>query len=99
MTNLEYITSIMTDRDLANLLSLGPCDTSFAWRIRRAFEKWADKFGDHKGNVVSEKGNPSIWGFEIWHYPDGHTEKRGQPHSVAFQTWLCHQYDPKEWEK
>lgn len=99
MTNLEYIKSIMTDRDLANLLSLIPCDDSFAWRIRSAFYKWAEKFGDHKGTVVSEKGNPSIWMSEVWHYPDGHMERRGHPRSVAYQTWLCHQYDPKEWEK
>ncbi len=97
MTNLDYIKSQMTDRILAEMLTNGEIGSEFKWNVIGAFYKWADRFGDHKGNVVSEKGNPSIWSFEIWHYPDGHKEKKGQPHNVAFQTWLCHQYNKDDW--
>ena len=98
MTNLEYIKSQMTDRILAEMLTHGEMGSDFRWSVIGAFHKWADRFGDHKGNVVSEKGNPSIWSFELWHYPDGHKEMRGQPHNVAFQTWLCHQYNKDDWD-
>lgn len=97
MTNLDYIKSQMTDRILAEMLTHGEIGHNFKWDVIGAFYKWADRFGDHKGNVVSEKGNPSIWSFEWWHYPDGRREKKGQPQNVAFQTWLCHQYNKDDW--
>ena len=97
MTNLDYIKSIMTDRLAANLFFNNSSGDNFQWKVIRAFNNWADRFGDHKGNVVNEKGNPSIWSFEWWHYPDGRREKKGQPRNVAFQTWLGHQYNKDDW--
>ena len=97
MTNLDYIKSQMTDRILAEMLTHGEIGHNFKWDVIGAFYKWADRFGDHKGSVVSEKGNPSIWSFEWWHYPDGRREKKGQPLNVAFQTWLGHQYNKDDW--
>lgn len=98
MTNLEYIKSIMTDRDLANLVLFNTGISDLQWKIIFAFKKWAESFSTNRGNCVKEGiENPSIWAFELWHYPDGHKEKRGQPHSVAFQTWLCHQYNKDDW--
>jgi hypothetical protein len=76
MTNLEYIKSIMTDRDLANLVLLGARDSSFQWKIIFAFDKWAESFSTNKGNCVKEGiENPSIWSFELGIIPMG-TEKR-----------------------
>lgn len=100
MTNLEYIKSQMTDRILADLFTYNYKSTweKFNWKVIKAFNNWANRFGDHKGNEVNEKGNPSIWSFEWWHYPDGRREKKGQPRNVAFQTWLCHQYTKDDWE-
>ena len=97
MTNLEYIKSQMTDRILAEMLLNGKNGADFKWRVVNAFHNWANSFGEQKGNCV-ENGQPSIWMFEIWHYPDGRREKKGQPHNVAFQTWLCHQYNKDDWE-
>ena len=86
MTNLEYIkTMLLDEREMANLLAYGPHDGRLQWKIVEAHSRWAERFGDHKGNVVSEKGNPSIWDFEIWHYPDGHTEKKGRNHLLSMQ--------------
>lgn len=96
MTNLEYIKSIMTDRIMAEMLLNGKNGADFKWRVVKAFHEWAYRFGEQKGNCV-ENGQPSIWMYEIWHYPDGHMEKRGQPRNVAFQTWLCHQYNKDDW--
>ena len=98
MTNLEYIKSIMTDRDLANLVLFSARDASFQWKVYCAFDKWAESFSTNRGNCVREGiENPSIWAFETWHYPDGHMEEKGQPRNVAFQTWLCHQYNKDDW--
>ena len=98
MTNLEYIKSIMTDRDLAGLLIYDDRGAKLKWRIIGAFRKWAESFSTNKGNCVKEGiDNPSVWAFETWFYPDGHKEKRGQPQNVAFQTWLCHQYNKEDW--
>ena len=96
MTNLEYIKSQMTDRIMSELLSYGGNGGAFKWRVVSAFKNWANSFGEQKGNCV-ENGQPSIWMFEIWHYPDGHMEKKGQPRNVSFQTWLCHQYNKDDW--
>lgn len=99
MTNLEYIKSQMTDRILADLFTYNYKSTweKFNWKVIKAFHKWANSFGEQKGNYV-ENGQPSVWMWEIWHYPDGHKEKKGQPRNVAFQTWLCHQYNKDDWE-
>lgn len=107
MTNFEYIKSTMTERDLAEAVTKHIAWTPWILKIRYAFDKWAESTSSNHGNMAKGlwyndreiKENPSIWAWEIWHYPDGTTKKMGRPPMVAFQVWLAAQYNPEDWDE
>jgi len=110
MTNFEYITKNLTERDIASLLIsiyTFPEFSSFVHKVYHAWEKWALSVSPNAGNMAKGcksgkrtiKDNPSIWFWENWHMPNGEWEKKGRPRNVSMQVWLSLQYNPKDWEE
>lgn len=108
MTNMEYILNNLSDRDLALIFASSYITKGvFGDKVIRAFHRWSESFTKNKGNYAwdDEKNErrtgdrlPSIWNWEVWHYPNDVRKYEGRTRSVSFQVWLNHQYNPTEWE-
>ena len=111
MTNFEYIKNNLTELDLAYYefphdMSLKDRPDLFCEKIYAAWNKWAESASSNHGNmakgiygeiVINE--NPSIWSWEIWHYPDKTCKKSGRSHTISFLVWLSKQYNPEDWSE
>ena len=109
MTNYEYVTSKMTETDLAHLMFPHAMDVrdrgeTFFDRVRDAWRKWALSASPNEGNMAKGlhekyeiKDDPSIWYWEKWKYPDGEWRTAGRNSVVSFSVWLSLQYDEKDW--
>lgn len=103
MTNMEYIMWSMTERDLADLFQNGyrfcTKKSSLSRRIEDAFENWRTDNNKPKKNYFNsdEKERPSVWQWQRV-CKDGIWGSYGyRTFSVAFQHWLCLQYNEKHW--
>ena len=107
MTNFEYIKANLTERDIASIISYTDTldDNSILNKAWLVFNAWAKSFSSNVGNMTYNSKtkepieNPSIWNFEIWHYPDGSTKRCGRNSHIAKQVWLSKQYDEKTWKE
>ena len=105
MTNFEYIKANLTERDIAALMTCQPDENSILNKAWCVFDVWSKSFSSNKGNMTYDSKtkepieNPSIWNYEIWHYPDGSSKRSGRTRSVAGQVWLSKQYDEKTWKE
>jgi hypothetical protein len=105
MTNFEYILENMTVRDLAK--AMDPMGSGFTHDhiIGRAWYAWnkhcsmMEGYQKNHGNVYSSDKpvNPFSWSrYAI--YVDGVREAvEGHSEIVSYDTWLCKQYNPEEW--
>lgn len=104
MTNMQYIMSRLSDRDLADLFKNGyrfNCNkTPFNKSVENAFENWRQDHNKPNKNFFNsdEKERPSVYQWETV-CKDGVWGSYGyRTFSVAFQHWLWLQYNEKHWK-
>lgn len=103
MTNMEYILSRMTERDLAELFTSGIWlnkEGNLNKKVDNAFRNWRrDTDRPDRNFTIEGEPNPSVW---EWHKIHNHKTNKwdifGRTTSVAFQQWLCMQYNEKYWK-
>ena len=106
MTNFEYIMENMTVRELAK--GMNPIRSGFAREhiFGRAWYAWnkhcsmMEGYQKNHGNVYSpdKPVNPFSWS-RYATYVDGIREAvEGHSEIVSYDTWLCKQYNPEEWD-
>lgn len=104
MTNFDYITTKMTERNFADIFC-SPNDMvfsagTFGNQIENAFKKWRlslDGYSiylgtyDYRGNKIKF----SVFEKESYTYPTICDKFR--KNNLSFQVWLSKQYNPEEW--
>ena len=106
MTNFEYIMESMTVRDLAK--AMNPTASRFTndHIMGRAWYAWnkhcerMEGYQKNKGNVYRPDApvNP-FWCSRYFASPeDKDCSAVGHSNIVSYDTWLCKQYNPEEWE-
>ena len=110
MTNADYIKSIISDVDIAWMLSsciskVKP-EPGFIYRAHKVWRRWAKSTSSNKGNTAKGKHgkteikeDPSVWYWEEWIYHDDTWRRSGRTKIVSMQVWLSMQYKPEEWEE
>lgn len=106
MTNMEYIIGKITERDLAELYVNG---LTFSWnlkgnlnkKVHDAFYNWQrDTDRPNRNFTVEGELDPSVWEWsKIHNHKTDKWDIKGRTTSVAFQQWLCFQYDESTGKK
>lgn len=104
MTNAQYIMTLLTDRDLAELFT----SHGYKWfyespnnaHIYKAFDNWRiDTYRPNRNFTKEGEPDPSVWQWSrIHNYRTGKWEDSRQD-SLTFQHWLFLQYNEKHWKE
>ena len=104
MTNAQYIMTLLTDRDLAELFANPYCSTYFEQpnniRIYKAFNNWRkDTYRPNRNYTVEGEPAPSVWQWSrIHNHKTDKWESNGHRETeLTFQHWLFLQYNEKHW--
>lgn len=103
MTNMEYILSRMTERDLAELFTHCGFWSSINGNLNKkvvdAFRTWQKDTDKPNRNFTKEgEPNPSVY---AWSKILNHKKNKwetGRTDMVSFQQWLGFQYNKKHWK-
>ena len=105
MTNAQYIMTLLTDRDLAELFATNTIRWNFESpnnkRIHKAFEAWReDTYRPNRNFTKENEPDPSVWQWQSIHnHKTDEWEERGRQETLSFQHWLFLQYNEKHWRK
>ena len=103
MTNMEYILSRLTERDLAELYmdhSWLHYNGNLNKKVRKAFNAWRrDTDKPNRNFTVEGEPDPCIWEWSKIHNHRTGKWENGRPSIVSFQQWLCFQYNEKYWNE
>jgi hypothetical protein len=105
MTNAEYVMSILTDSDLAELFATNSIRWNFTSpnnkRIHKAFENWReDTYRPNRNFTKEGEPDPSVWQWgRIHNHKTDKWECIGREESLVFQHWLFLQYNKKHWDQ
>lgn len=103
MTNAQYIMTLLTDRDLAELFATNSVRWNFKSpnnrRIYNAFENWRnDTYRPNRNFTEEGEPDPSVWQWQTIHnHKTGEWEDKGRQETLTFQHWLFLQYNEKYW--
>lgn len=103
MTNAQYIMTLLTDRDLAELFTSSKWSTFYQQpnnkKVAKAFQAWQrDTYRPNRNFTKEGEPNPSVWEWEMIHnHKNDQWELTGRDTSLAFQHWLFLQYNEKHW--
>lgn len=105
MTNMEYILSRMTERDLAELYVNGLAfsfnfNSNLNSKVEKAFHNWQEDTDKPNRNFTKEgEPDPSVWQWsKIHNHKTNQWDIKGRTTIVSFQQWLSFQYDEKHWK-
>ena len=100
MTNAQYIMTILTDRDLAELFTQGniffhqPNNA----RIDKAFSNWReDTYRPNRNFTKEGELDPSVWQWSTIHNRKTGKWEKSRDDQLTFQHWLFLQYNEKHW--
>lgn len=106
MTNAQYIMTLLTDRDLAELFTTSKWSTFYEQpnnhRIAEAFRNWReDTYRPNRNFTVEGEPNPSVWQWsKILNHKTNKWENNGcRETELTFQHWLFLQYNEKHWKQ
>ena len=103
MTNAQYVMTLLTDRDLAELFTSSKWSTFYTQpnnkKVAKAFQAWQrDTYRPNRNYTKEGEPNPSVWEWEMTHnHKNNQWELTGRTTSLAFQHWLFLQYNEKHW--
>lgn len=105
MTNFEYIMENMTVRDFAKVMSPVASGFTSDHIMGRAWYAWCrhcrmmEGYQKNKGNVYHPDAPVNPFRFSRYFAFPGDKDCSAVGHSeiVSYDTWLCKQYNPKEW--
>lgn len=105
MTNAQYIMTLLTDRDLAELFATTTICRNFKSpnnkRIYKAFEAWReDTYRPNRNFTKENEPDPSVWQWDrIHNHRTDEWENKGRTETLSFQHWLFLQYNEKHWNQ
>lgn len=105
MTNAQYIMTLLTDRDLAELFATNTIRWNFTSpnnkRIHKAFEAWReDTYRPNRNFTKENEPDPSVWQWDrIHNHKTDEWENKGREETLSFQHWLFLQYNEKHWNQ
>ena len=104
MTNAQYIMTLLTDRDLAELFATNTIRWNFNSlnnkRIYTAFDNWRnDTYRPNRNFTKDGEPNPSVWQWsKIHNHKTDKWESNGcREDELTFQHWLFLQFNEKHW--
>lgn len=105
MTNAQYIKTLLTDRDLAELFTSHGYYVFFEQphnkQIANAFKAWREDNDRPNKNFIEENDTktPSVWQWlSIHNHKTGKWESTRRSLELMFQHWLFLQYNEKHWK-
>ena len=105
MTNAQYIMTLLTDRDLAELFTTSKWSTFYKQpnnhRIAEAFNNWRkDTYRPNRNFTVDGEPTPSVWQWtRIHNHKTNNWESNGcRETELTFQHWLFLQVNEKHWD-
>lgn len=102
MTNAQYIMTLLTDRDLAELFISPYCSIYFEQpnnvRICKAFDNWReDTYRPNRNFTKEGEPDPSVWQWSTIHNHKTDKWEKSRDDQLTFQHWLFLQYNEKHW--